>query len=59
MLKGGGNSVATGRFIRTLKKKIYKYSTSVLKNVYIDKLADMVHEYAITYYSTIKWSLLM
>ena len=33
-----GKSVATERFIRTLKNGIYKYMTSVSKNVYIDKL---------------------
>ena len=27
-------------FTRTLKNKIYKYMTSVSKNVYIDKLDD-------------------
>ena len=37
-----GKSVAAKRFIRTLKNKIYKYMTSVLKNVYIDKLEDIV-----------------
>ena len=31
-------SVVAERFIRTLKKKIYKYITSISKNVYIDKL---------------------
>ena len=30
------------RFIRTLKNKIYKYVTTVSKNVYIDKLDDIV-----------------
>ena len=30
--------VAAKRFIRTLKNKIYKYMTSISKNVYIDKL---------------------
>ena len=35
-------SVVAERFIRILKNKIYKYMTSVLKNVYIDKLADIV-----------------
>ena len=29
-------------FIRTLKNKIWKYMTSVSKNVYIDKLDDIV-----------------
>ena len=33
------------RFIRTLKTKIYKYMTSVSKNVYINKLDDIVGEY--------------
>ena len=38
-----GESVVAG-FIRTLKNKIYKYMTSVSKNVYIDKLGDIVNE---------------
>ena len=33
-----GKSVVAERFIRILKNKIYKYMTSVFKNVYIDKL---------------------
>ena len=32
------------RFIRTLKSKIYKYMTSVSKNVYINKLDEIVDE---------------
>ena len=32
-----GKSVIAERFIRILKKKIYKYITSISKNVYIDK----------------------
>ena len=40
-----GKSVAAERFIRILKTKIYKYMTSVSKNVYIDKLDDIVDEY--------------
>ena len=35
-----GKSVVAERFIRTIKNKIYKYITSILKNVYIDKLDD-------------------
>ena len=31
-------SVVGERFIRTLKNKIFKYMTSISKNVYIDKL---------------------
>ena len=42
------------RFIRTLKGKIYKYLTSISKNVYIDKLDDIVDEYNNTYHTTIK-----
>ena len=33
-------TVVAERFIRTLKNKIYKYMTSVSKNVSIDKLHD-------------------
>ena len=40
-----GKSVIAERFIRTLKNKIYKYMTSISKNVYIDKLDDIVKEY--------------
>ena len=36
-----GKSVIAERFIRTLKNKIYKYMTSISKNVYIDKLDDI------------------
>ena len=49
-----GKSVLAERFIRTLKSKIYKYMTSISKNVYIDKLDDMVNEYNNTYHTTIK-----
>ena len=49
-----GKSVVAERFIRTLKTKIYKYITSISKNVYIDKLNDIVKEYNNTYHRTIK-----
>ena len=49
-----GKSVVAERFIRTLKTKIYKYMTSVSKNVYIDKLDDIVGEYNNTYHRKIK-----
>ena len=49
-----GKSVIAERFIRTLKNKIYKYMTSISKNVIIDKLGDMVNKYNNTYHSTIK-----
>ena len=49
-----GKSVIAERFIRTIKNKIYKYMTSISKNVYIYKLDNIVHEYKNTY-RTIKW----
>ena len=49
-----GKSVFAERFIRTLKNEIYKYMTSVSKNVYIDKLDDKVNKNNNTYDSTIK-----
>ena len=49
-----GKSVVAQRFIRTLKNKIYKYVTSISKNVYIDKLDDIVDEYDNTYHRKIK-----
>ena len=49
-----GKSVIAERFIRTLKTKIYKYMTEISKNVYIDKLDDIVKEYNNTYHTTIK-----
>ena len=49
-----GKSVIAQTFIRTLKSKIYKYMTSISKNVYIDKLDDIVDEYNNTYHTTIK-----
>ena len=47
-------SVAAERFIRTIKNKIYKYMTSISKNVYIDKLDDIVHKYNNKKHRTIK-----
>ena len=49
-----GISVVAERFIRTLKSKIYKYMTSISKNVYINKIDDIVNEYNNTYHTTIK-----
>ena len=40
-----GRSTAAESFIRTLKNKIYKYMTTVSKNVYINKLDGIVGEY--------------
>ena len=39
-----GKYVVVERFIRTLKNKIYKYMTSVSKNMYIDELDDTVNK---------------
>ena len=39
-----GKSIIAERFIRTLKNENYKYMTAVSKNVYIDKLDDIVKE---------------
>ena len=49
-----GKSVVAERFIRTLKTKTYKYMTSMSKNVYINKLDDIVNEYNNTYHRTIE-----
>ena len=47
-------SVIAETFSRTLKNKIDKYMTSISKNVYVDKLDDIVNKYNNTYHSTIK-----
>ena len=39
-----GKSLVAERFIRTIRNKIYKYMTAISKNVYIDKLDDIVHK---------------
>ena len=49
--------VVAERFIRTLKNKTDKYMTSTSKNVYLDKLDNMVIRYKNTYHSTIKMKL--
>ena len=49
-----GKYVVAERFIRTLKSRVYKYMTSVSKNVYVDKLGDIVNKYKNTYRKTIK-----
>ena len=47
-----GKSFFAERFIRILDNNIYM--TSILKNVYIDKLDDIVNKYNNGYHSTIK-----
>ena len=49
-----GKYVIAERFSRTLKNKIYKYITSIPKNVYIDQLDDIVKKYNNTYHTSIK-----
>ena len=45
-----GKSAAAERFIRTLKTKIYKYMISISKNVYVNKLDDIMNGYNNTYH---------
>ena len=49
-----GKYVVGERFIRTLENKSYKHMTSISKNVYIDKIIDIVNECNNTYHRTIK-----
>ena len=50
LIHNEGESVFAERFIRTLKTAIYKYMTSISKNVYINKLDDAVNKYNNTYH---------
>ena len=45
-----GKSVVAEKYIRTSKTKIYKYMTSISKNIYVDKLDDIFDEYNNTYH---------
>ena len=49
-----GKSVVAERFIRILKDKIFKYLTTISKNVYIDSLNNIVNRYNNTVHKTIK-----
>ena len=51
-----GKSVVAEGFIRTLNNKIYKYMTSISKNVYINNLDNIVTEYNL-YHRAIKMKL--
>ena len=53
-----GKFVAAERFIGALNNEIWKYMTLISKNVYIDKLADIVDEHSHTYHKTIKITLI-
>ena len=48
-----GKSTLAKRSITTIKNKVYKYMTSISKNVYIDKLDDIVDKYNNTKHRTI------
>ena len=39
-----GKSIVAERFLRTLKNRIYKHTTSISKNIYIHKLDDIVNK---------------
>ena len=52
-----GKSEFAKRFIRTLKNKIYKWMTSISKNVNLNKLNYIVNKYNNTYCSIIKMKL--
>ena len=49
-----GKSVVAERFIKTLKNKIFKHMTAISKNIYFDKLDDIVNKYNNTVYRAIK-----
>ena len=49
-----GKPAVAERFIRTLKDKIYEYMTLISRNVYVDKLDEIVNQYNNTYRKTIK-----
>ena len=49
-----GKYVVAERFIRALKKKIFKHMAAVSKNVYFDMLDDIVNKYNNTVHKTIK-----
>ena len=49
-----GKSIVIERFTRTLENKIYKYMTSISKNMYLDKLDDIVNKYINRYHRKIK-----
>ena len=52
-----GKSVVAERFVRTLWNAIYKFLTSISKNICIDKLDDVLNKYNNTYNNTVKMKL--
>ena len=53
-IQNKGKSVVAETFIRTLKINIDKPMTSISRNVYINKLDDIVNKYNNIYHRTIK-----
>ena len=51
--------VVAESLFRTLKNKIFKYMTSVSKNVYIDNFDDIVNDYNNTYQRAMKVILIL
>ena len=49
-----GKSIVAKRFTRTIRNKIYKFMTSISKNVYIEKLYDIIDKFNNTYHTTMK-----
>ena len=49
-----GKSVVAESLFRTLKNKIYNCMISISKNMYIDKLDDIVNKYNNAYHRTMK-----
>ena len=49
-----GKSADAERYIKSLKKKVYKYMTSISKIVYFDKLDEIVNKHNNIYRRTIK-----
>ena len=49
-----GKFVVAEKFFRILKNKIYKCMTSISKNVFIEKLDDIVNKYNNTYHSVFR-----
>ena len=49
-----GKFIIAERFIVTLRNKIFRYMTSISKNVYIDKSDNLVNKYNNTYHGTLK-----
>ena len=47
-------SAVAERFIQTLKAKVYKYTTSISKNMHIGKLDNIVNKYNNRYHKLLK-----